>query len=67
MRRNRFEWQKEGGKKQPFYIYHRKKQPLFFVAIGKQPYGQDHGKEGFVIVTSSSNQGSVWISKIIVR
>jgi len=25
-----FEWQKEGGKKQPFFIYHRKKQPLFF-------------------------------------
>ncbi|XXN66732.1 SOS response-associated peptidase family protein (plasmid) [Enterobacter ludwigii] len=54
-----FEWQKEGSKKQPFYIYHRKKQPLFFAAIGKQPYGQDHGKEGFVIVTSSSNQGMV--------
>ncbi|WP_455853818.1 SOS response-associated peptidase family protein [Pantoea endophytica] len=54
-----FEWQKEGGKKQPFFISHRKKQPLFFAAIGKQPYGQDHGKEGFVIVTSSSNQGMV--------
>ena len=54
-----FEWQKEGGKKQPFLICHRKKQPLFFAAIGKQPYGQDHGKEGFVIVTSSSNQGMV--------
>lgn len=54
-----FEWQKEGGKKQPFFIYHRKKHPLFFAAIGKQPYGQDHGKEGFVIVTSSSNQGMV--------
>ncbi|VTT28080.1 Gifsy-2 prophage protein [Klebsiella pneumoniae] len=54
-----FEWQKEGGKKQPFFICHRKKQPLFFAAIGKQPFGQDHGKEGFVIVTSSSNQGMV--------
>lgn len=54
-----FEWQKEGGEKQPFFISHRKKQPLFFAAIGKQPYGQDHGKEGFVIVTSSSNQGMV--------
>lgn len=54
-----FEWQKEGGKKQPFFIFHRNKQPLFFAAIGKQPYGQDHGKEGFVIVTSSSNQGMV--------
>ncbi|WGK60055.1 SOS response-associated peptidase family protein [Pantoea sp. SS70] len=54
-----FEWHKEGGKKQPFFISHRKKQPLFFAGIGKQPYGQDHGKEGFVIVTSSSNQGMV--------
>lgn len=50
---------REGGKKQPFFICHRKKQPLFFAAIGKQPYGQEHGKEGFVIVTSSSNQGMV--------
>ncbi|PIF06775.1 SOS response-associated peptidase family protein [Candidatus Pantoea floridensis] len=54
-----FEWKKEDGKKQPFYIYHRKEQPLFFAAIGRQPFGQDHGKEGFVIVTSSSNKGMV--------
>ena len=53
------EWKKEDGKKQPFYIYHRKEQPLFFAAIGRQPFGQDHGKEGFVIVTSSSNKGMV--------
>ncbi len=54
-----FEWQKEGGEKQPFFIFHKKKEPLFFAAIGRQPYGQDHGKEGFVIVTSASNQGMV--------
>lgn len=54
-----FEWKKEDGKKQPFYIYHRKERPLFFAAIGRQPFGQDHGKEGFVIVTSSSNKGMV--------
>lgn len=54
-----FEWKKDVGKKQPYYIYHREKQPLFFAAIGKQPFGQDHDKEGFVIVTSSSNQGMV--------
>ncbi|MFL6616577.1 MAG: SOS response-associated peptidase family protein [Pantoea agglomerans] len=54
-----FEWQKEGSKKQPFFIFHKKKEPLFFAAIGRQPYGQDHGKEGFVIVTSASNQGMV--------
>ncbi|MFJ5162149.1 SOS response-associated peptidase family protein [Pantoea sp. NPDC088449] len=54
-----FEWKKEDGKKQPFYIYHRKEQPLFFAAIGRQPFGRDHGKEGFVTVTSSSNKGMV--------
>lgn len=32
------EWHKEGDKKQPFFIYHRKKQPLFLAAIDKQ-YG----------------------------
>lgn len=47
-----FEWQKECGKKQPFFICHRKKQTLFFVTIGKQPYGQYYGNEGFLIVTS---------------
>lgn len=54
-----FEWQKKGNSKQPVFIHHKDNQPLFFAAIGKQPYGQDHGKEGFVIVTSSTNQGMV--------
>ncbi|MBK4772562.1 MAG: SOS response-associated peptidase [Pantoea sp. Morm] len=54
-----FEWKKEGDKKQPFCIYHKDNQPLFFAAIGRQPYGQDHGKEGFVIVTSASSRGMV--------
>ncbi|HBH6890055.1 TPA: SOS response-associated peptidase family protein [Serratia marcescens] len=54
-----FEWKKEGDKKQPFCIYHKDNQPLFFAAIGRQPYGEDHGKEGFVIVTSASSQGMV--------
>lgn len=54
-----FEWKKENDKKQPFCIYHKDNQPLFFAAIGRQPYGQDHGKEGFVIVTSASNRGMV--------
>lgn len=54
-----FEWKKEGDKKQPFCIYHKDNQPLFFAAIGKQPYGEDHGKEGFVIVTAASSQGMV--------
>ncbi|WP_370463637.1 SOS response-associated peptidase family protein [Pantoea sp. B9002] len=34
-------------------------EPLFFAAIGKTPYDDPHGKEGFVIVTAASNKGMV--------
>ena len=54
-----FEWQKQEKGNQPFFIHHRDDRPLFFAAIGKQPYGEDHGKEGFVIVTAASSQGMV--------
>ena len=54
-----FEWKKEADKKQPYFIYHKKNQPLFFAAIGKAPYDKDHGHEGFVIVTAASNKGMV--------
>ena len=54
-----YEWKREGDKKQPYFIYHKKNAPLFFAAIGRAPYGQDHGHEGFVIVTSASNKGMV--------
>ncbi|WP_350260797.1 SOS response-associated peptidase family protein [Pantoea sp. BJ2] len=54
-----YEWKKDGSKKQPYFIYRKKKTPLFFAAIGKAPYGKDHDKAGFVIVTSSSNKGMV--------
>lgn len=54
-----YEWQKQGKQKQPWFIYHRQKQPLFFAAIGKAPYDREHGKEGFVIVTAASDKGMV--------
>ncbi|MDT8849357.1 SOS response-associated peptidase family protein [Pantoea dispersa] len=54
-----FEWQKSGAGKQPYFIYHRERQPLFFAAIGKAPFNREHGREGFVIVTAASNQGMV--------
>ncbi|KTR90477.1 SOS response-associated peptidase family protein [Pantoea dispersa] len=54
-----FEWQKNGAGKQPYFIYHRERQPLFFAAIGKAPFNREHGREGFVIVTAASNQGMV--------
>ncbi len=46
-----FEWARTDDGKQPYFIYHRSRQPLFFAAIGKAPLGQDHSHEGFFIVT----------------
>ncbi|MBK4773186.1 MAG: SOS response-associated peptidase, partial [Pantoea sp. Morm] len=54
-----FEWKKDGDQKQPYFIYQRDKEPLFFLAIGKPPFDREHGQEGFVIVTAASNQGMV--------
>ncbi|ORM79972.1 SOS response-associated peptidase family protein [Pantoea eucrina] len=54
-----FEWKKEKGRKQPFFIYHQRKTPLFFAAIGKAPFNHVQGHEGFVIVTAASNKGMV--------
>lgn len=54
-----FEWKRDANHKQPYFIYHQNKQPLFFAAIGKAPYDKDHGHEGFVIITAASNKGMV--------
>lgn len=54
-----YEWAKTDKGKQPYFIFHKAHQPLFFAAIGKAPYNRDHGKEGFVIVTAESNKGMV--------
>ncbi|UQY42707.1 SOS response-associated peptidase family protein [Erwinia sp. PK3-005] len=54
-----YEWKREGDKKQPYYIYHRQRQPLFFAAIGHAPYARQQEKEGFVIITAASDRGMV--------
>lgn len=54
-----FEWKKEGSRKQPFFICHRSRQPLFMAALGRAPFNTVQGQEGFVILTSSSDQGMV--------
>lgn len=54
-----YEWKREGDKKQPYYIYQRRHQPLFFAAIGHAPYARAQEKEGFVIVTAASDRGMV--------
>lgn len=54
-----FEWKKSGSRKQPYFIYRSDGRPLFMAAIGHAPFDTDHGQEGFVIVTASSNQGMI--------
>lgn len=51
-----YEWKKSGSRKQPYYIHRSDDRPLFMAAIGHAPFDTDHGQEGFVIVTASSNQ-----------
>jgi putative SOS response-associated peptidase YedK len=54
-----YEWKKEGDKKQPYYIYRKDKKPLFFAAIGKQPFDVGDEAEGFLIVTAAADKGLV--------
>ncbi|TDN51517.1 SOS response-associated peptidase family protein [Scandinavium goeteborgense] len=52
-----YEWVMEGEKKQPYYIYREDGQPLFLAVIGKAPFEQSDGQEGFVIITSAAEKG----------
>lgn len=52
-----FEWKKEGDKKQPYYIYRKDRKPLYFAAIGKQPFDAGDEAEGFLIVTAAADKG----------
>lgn len=54
-----FEWKKEGDKKQPYYIYRKDRKPLYFAAIGKQPFDSGDEAEGFLIVTAAADKGLV--------
>lgn len=54
-----FEWAKTNEGKQPYFIYRKSRQLVFFAAIGKTPFDKDHGHEGFVILTANSNQGMI--------
>lgn len=54
-----YEWKRSGELKQPYCIYQKNHEPMFFAAIGKAPYDDPHGKEGFLIVTAASNKGMV--------
>lgn len=59
-----FEWKRSPSDprvKQPYFIYHRSHEPLFFAAIAR--YHPDTpeppGDDGFVIITAQSNEGLV--------
>lgn len=54
-----YEWKKEGDKKQPYYIYRKDRKPLYFAAIGKQPFDVGDEAEGFLIVTAAADKGLV--------
>ena len=54
-----YEWQKEGDKKLPYYIYRKDRKPLYFAAIGKQPFDSGDEAEGFLIVTAAADKGLV--------
>lgn len=54
-----YEWKKEGDKKQPYYIYRKDRKPLYFAAIGKQPFDSGDEAEGFLIVTAAADKGLV--------
>jgi len=54
-----YEWKKEGDIKQPYYIYRKDRKPLYFAAIGKQPFDAGDEAEGFLIVTAAADSGLV--------
>lgn len=49
-----YEWKAEEKGKQPYFIQHKSKAPIYFACIGKAPFDSGSDDEGFVILTSSS-------------
>lgn len=54
-----YEWARKGNEKQPYFIQHKNRRPIFFAAIGKEPFNKGNEDEGFVIVTAASEKGLV--------
>ncbi|WP_422528617.1 SOS response-associated peptidase family protein [Serratia fonticola] len=57
-----YEWKKDkqdAKLKQPYFIYHKSKQPIFFAAISRRHSDEQDPPEddGFVIVTTASDSG----------
>ncbi|WP_058912062.1 SOS response-associated peptidase family protein [Entomohabitans teleogrylli] len=54
-----FEWKKEDGKKQPYFIHRKDGQPIYMAAIGRAPFDHGDEHEGFMIVTAVAGNGLV--------
>lgn len=54
-----FEWKKDSGIKQPYFIHRADDQPIFMAAIGSTPFERGDEAEGFLIVTSVADKGLV--------
>jgi putative SOS response-associated peptidase YedK len=51
-----YEWQKQAGKKQPFYIHLRGGGPFAFAGLWERWQGADEPIESFTIVTTEANE-----------
>ena len=49
-----YEWKNEGKGKQPYYIQHKSKSPIFLACIGKAPFDNGSQEEGFLVLTTAS-------------
>ena len=51
--------EKEGDKKQPYFIHRKDGKPIFMATIGSVPFERRDEAEGFLIVTAAADQGLV--------
>lgn len=54
-----FEWKRENGIKQPYYIHRKDGQPIFMACIGSRPFERGDESEGFLVVTAAADRGLV--------
>lgn len=51
--------EKEGDKKQPYFIHRKDGKPIFMAAIGSTPFERGDEAEGFLIVTAAADKGLI--------
>lgn len=50
-----YEWRRENGQKQPYFIHRKDGRPIFMAAIGSPPFERSDSNEGFLIVTTAAD------------